>query len=81
MVVRSIVESTVHGTARVLDRLGGVREVHVFGGGGRSALYRRRLAETTGLPVIPGPVEATALGNALVQGMALGLTPERTLTR
>jgi rhamnulokinase len=55
--------------------------VHVFGGGGRSALYRRRLAETTGLPVIPGPVEATALGNALVQGMALGLTPERTLTR
>ena len=81
VVVRSIVESTVHGTARVLDRLGGVREVHVFGGGGRSALYRRRLAETTGLPVIPGPVEATALGNALVQGMALGLTPERTLTR
>jgi rhamnulokinase len=48
-------------------------EVYVFGGGSRSALYRRTLAERTGLPVYAGPVEATALGNALVQGIALGV--------
>lgn len=72
-VVRCLVESQVAGTAAVLDQLGGVGEVHVFGGGGRSDLYRRRLAEQTGLPVAAGPVEATALGNALVQGIALGL--------
>jgi rhamnulokinase len=73
VVVRCIVESMAAGTAVVLDQLGGVDAVHVFGGGGRSALYRRRLGERTGLPVVPGPVEATALGNALVQGIALGL--------
>lgn len=76
VVVRCIVESQVAGTAAVLDQLGGIREVHVFGGGGQSALYRRRLAEVTGLPVAAGPVEATALGNALVQGIALGLYPD-----
>jgi len=72
LVVAAVVASQAAGTAAVLDRLGGVTDVAVFGGGGRSGLYRRALAERTGLPVAPGPVEATALGNALVQGVALG---------
>lgn len=72
VVVRCLVESMARGTADVLEQLGGVTEVHVFGGGARSALYRQRLAARTGLPVSQGPVEATALGNALVQGIALG---------
>jgi rhamnulokinase len=72
LVVAAIVASQAAGTAAVLDRLGDVADVAVFGGGGRSALYRRSLAERTGLPVVQGPVEATALGNALVQGIALG---------
>ncbi|MGH9211416.1 MAG: rhamnulokinase [Acidimicrobiales bacterium] len=72
-VVRCLVESMAAGSAQVLDQLGGVTEVHVFGGGSRSALYRRCLADLTGLPVTAGPVEATALGNALVQGIALGV--------
>jgi rhamnulokinase len=78
VVVRCIVESTAQGTTDVLHQLGpvdsvdSVDSVHVFGGGG-SALYRQRLAHRSGLPVVAGPVEATALGNALVQGIALGL--------
>jgi rhamnulokinase len=79
LVVRCLVESLADGTAQVLDQLAGasesgpVGEVHVFGGGVRSELYRQCLAARTGLPVIAGPVEATALGNALVQGLALGI--------
>jgi len=72
LVLAAVVASQAGGTAAVLDRLGGVDDVAVFGGGGRSALYRRSLAARTGLPVVQGPVEATALGNALVQGIALG---------
>lgn len=73
VVVRGIVESQAAGTARVLDELGGVTEVHVIGGVARARLYARLLAERAGVPVHPGPVEATALGNALVQGVALGV--------
>jgi rhamnulokinase len=72
VVVAAIVASQAAGTAAVLDRLGDVTDVAVFGGGGRSAGYRRALADRTGLPVVQGPVEATALGNALIQGIALG---------
>lgn len=72
VVVRTIVGSWAAGTAAVLDGLGGVADVHVFGGGSRATLYLRCLAAATGRPVHPGPVEATALGNALVQGIALG---------
>jgi rhamnulokinase len=32
-------------------------------------------ADRTGLPVVAGPVEATAIGNVLVQTRAAGLTP------
>lgn len=55
-----------------LDRLGAGGPVAVFGGGVRSSLYLCRLAERSGREVTAGPVEATALGNALVQGVALG---------
>lgn len=78
VVARAIVESLVAGTAATLDQLarrGPFTEVHVFGGGGQSSLYRRRLHEVTGLPVVAGPTEATALGNARVQALALGVAP------
>jgi rhamnulokinase len=80
VVVRCIVESLAGGTAEVLRQLGGVDAVHVFGGGG-SPLYRARLAARAGVPVVAGPVEATALGNALVQGIALGLYPDLAAAR
>jgi rhamnulokinase len=71
VVVRGIVESQAAGTARVIDDLGAVSDAAVFGGA-QSDLFRDALARHSGLPVTAGPVEATALGNALVQGIALG---------
>jgi rhamnulokinase len=49
-----------------------VPAVHVVGGGSRNRLLNQAVADVTGLPVIAGPVEATALGNTLVQLIALG---------
>ena len=74
VVTRQVVDSLAVGTAGVLATLPGdpPTDVHVFGGA-QSDLYRRLLAERTELPVHAGPVEATALGNALVQGVALGM--------
>jgi rhamnulokinase len=46
--------------------------VCVTGGGARSALLAQVTADATGLPVHCGPVEATSLGNAAVQLVALG---------
>jgi rhamnulokinase len=75
--VRSIVESLAEGFARALTdaaSLSGrsVSVVHVVGGGAQNSLLCRALADRVGLPVVAGPVEATALGNVLVQARALG---------
>lgn len=49
-----------------------VTVVHVVGGGAHNALLCRLTADACGLPVLAGPTEAAALGNALVQARALG---------
>jgi rhamnulokinase len=46
--------------------------VSVTGGGARNELLAQATADATGLPVHCGPVEATSLGNAAVQLVALG---------
>ena len=48
------------------------RGVRVVGGGSQNAYLNQATATTTGLPVVAGPVEATVLGNVLVQGIARG---------
>ncbi|NLG22604.1 MAG: rhamnulokinase, partial [Actinomycetales bacterium] len=51
-----------------------VEVVHVVGGGAQNALLCQAIADRSGLTVAAGPVEATALGNVLVQGRAAGAT-------
>jgi rhamnulokinase len=46
--------------------------IHIVGGGSQNRLLNQFTSDATGKPVIAGPVEATAIGNLLVQAMALG---------
>lgn len=50
-----------------------VRRLQIIGGGSRNRLLNRLTSEATGLPVTAGPVEATAIGNILVQARATGV--------
>ncbi len=49
-----------------------IARIRVIGGGSRNALLNQLTADATGLPVVAGPVEATALGNVAVQMLATG---------
>lgn len=76
--VRSILESLAEAYAHTIRQavaLTGktVTTVHIVGGGSRNRLLCQLTADRTGLPVLAGPVEATALGNVLVQARALGI--------
>ncbi|RAO32636.1 Rhamnulokinase [Micromonospora noduli] len=75
--VRCILESLALAHARAVRHAQELADhpvevVHVVGGGSRNELLCQLTADACGLPVIAGPVEATALGNALVQARALG---------
>jgi len=64
----------VEGLARVTGR--GVEHIHVVGGGSQNDLLCRLTAEACGVTVHAGPAEATALGNLVVQAVALGGLPD-----
>ena len=46
--------------------------LHIVGGGTQDRLLNRMTANAVGIPVITGPIEATAMGNAIVQLISLG---------
>jgi rhamnulokinase len=59
---------------RTIERLNGtaVREIHIVGGGSRNDYLNQNISNASGLPVAAGPVEATAIGNILVQAIHAG---------
>ena len=74
---RCIIESLAFAFAEAAQsagRIGGVpvQRIHIVGGGCQNELLCQRTADCAGLPVLAGPVEATALGNILVQARAMG---------
>ncbi len=54
-----------------------IQRLHVIGGGSANTLLNRWTAQATGIPVVPGPTEATAIGNIMVQAKAAGLVADR----
>jgi rhamnulokinase len=48
--------------------------IHIVGGGALNDYLNQATANATGRPILAGPVEATAIGNLLVQAMASGTT-------
>ncbi len=76
--VRCILDSLAAAYGRAVRdaaRLSGrsVDVVHLVGGGARNTLLCQLTADACEVPVWAGPVEATALGNVLIQARARGL--------
>jgi len=75
--MRCILDSLAAGHARAIAQAAalsgtGVDVVHLVGGGAQNELLCQLTANASGLPVLAGPVEATALGNVIVQARAHG---------
>jgi rhamnulokinase len=76
--LRCILDSLARAFARAIadaGRLSGldIAAIHIVGGGSRNELLCQLTADACGLRVTAGPVEATALGNVLVQARSQGL--------
>jgi rhamnulokinase len=89
-IARCVLDSLACKYRWVLERASAIsgqplRTVHVVGGGAANEVLCQLTADLTGLPVVAGPVEATAIGNLLVQIMAdgglAGLAEARALVR
>ena len=76
-IVRTILESLAMGYRESLEKITAVSAqsvdvIHIVGGGTQNKLLNQMTANATRLPVVAGPIEATVIGNALVQLIALG---------
>lgn len=71
--------------AKYADVLGKLKEfapfnietLHIIGGGSANSLMNQLTANRVGLPVVAGPVEATAIGNIMLQAKTAGLVKDR----
>jgi rhamnulokinase len=76
-VVRCCLESLAFAYRAVLDELRQVlghdiEVIHVIGGGGKNRLLNQFTADATNRPIVVGPFEGTAIGNALTQALGAG---------
>ena len=76
-ILRCIIESLARKYAAVVRDAsefspGTIERLHVIGGGSRNGLLNSLTARELGVPLVAGPVEATAKGNILLQAMATG---------
>jgi rhamnulokinase len=74
--VRIVLESLALAHAETLGQLEAltkqeIEALHIVGHGARNGLLNQLTADTTGLPVIVGPADAAAIGNLLIQALAL----------
>jgi rhamnulokinase len=79
-IIRCVLESLAlcyRRTFDQLERLTGRRlsTLHIVGGGSKNQLLNQLTANSTGRTVLAGPVECSAIGNVLVQAIALGHVP------
>jgi rhamnulokinase len=77
-IVRCVLESLALKYRWIIEGLESVTQrdissIHVVGGGARNALLCQMTADASQRPVLAGPVEATAIGNVMLQAIALGL--------
>ncbi len=73
---RGLAQAVADGLARLGDLAGRrVRALRVGGGGCQDAAFQEILAAETDCTILAGPVEASAVGNALIQFVALGALP------
>jgi rhamnulokinase len=70
-------------TLAQLEKLTGekIEVLHIVGGGSKNALLNQFTADACEVEVLAGPVEATALGNIAIQGIALGKIPSLMAAR
>lgn len=77
--IRCILESMAFKKRYALDMIlklhGPVKRLHLVGGGAKNGLLCQFVANATGVPVMAGPVEATSIGNIMMQAIAVGALP------
>ena len=76
-IVRLVLESLAATYAKAIAGLNALlpnplEKLYIIGGGSKNGLLNQLTANATGIPVEAGPVEATAIGNILVQAKAMG---------
>ncbi len=68
---------------RRLEQLIGrkIGRLHIVGGGSQAAMLNQLAANAVKIPVLVGPTECAALGNTLIQALALGHLPSHAAAR
>ena len=86
VMTRVILDSLALRYRWTLEKLGELQQctfdqLYVVGGGSQNQLLCQLTADACGVPVVAGPVEATAIGNAALQAVALGDLPSLAAAR